>query len=240
MIEAVGLAKSFGTVHAVREVSFRAEDRAVTGLLGPNGAGKSTTLRMLYGMLRPDQGTIRVDGIDVVADPQAGRSMLGVLPDARGLYPRLTAREHIHYFAALRGMPKAIAQQRAEVLLDRLDMRAIADRQVQGFSQGERVKVALARAIVHDPGTVLLDEPTNGLDVMSVRAVRDMVRALRERGCCVVLSSHVMQEIAALCDRVVIVAGGSVVADGTLDELRTQTGFDDLEDAFVSLTERKP
>ena len=236
MIAISGLRKRFGHVEAVRNVTFRATDGTVTGLLGPNGAGKTTTLRMLSGLMPPDAGRIEVDGADVVADPIGAQRKMGLLPDARGLYPRLTPREHIHYFGALHGLEAAAIRERAEALIKRLGLDAIADRRVAGFSQGERTKVALARALVHGPRNVILDEPTNGLDVMSTRSLRGLIRGLREDGCCVVFSSHIMQEVTALCDRIVVIAQGTVVADGTADELRRQTGEDDLEDAFVSLT----
>ena len=235
MIRVNGLQKRFGQVHAVNGVSFDARDGAITGLLGPNGAGKTTTLRMLYGVMKPDNGDIQVDDVDAVASPQAAQGRLGVLPDGFGLYPRLTAREHIYYFGELHGITGAALRARAEELFELLDMKAIADRRTGGFSHGERTKVAIARALVHGPRNVLLDEPTNGLDVMSTRAVRAIVRRLRQSGHCVVFSSHVMQEVSALCDAIVVVAAGRVVARGTPDELRRQTGYDSLEDAFVAL-----
>jgi sodium transport system ATP-binding protein len=235
MIRVAGLAKRFGTVQAVDGVTFEAHDGSITGLLGPNGAGKTTTLRMLYGVMKPNAGAIQVDDVDAVAAPQEAQGRLGVLPDGFGLYPRLTAREHIQYFGALHGISGAQLRTRAEELLKLLDMHAIADRRTGGFSHGERTKVALARALVHSPRTVLLDEPTNGLDVMSTRAVRTIVRRLRDSGHCVLFSSHVMQEVSALCDAIVVIARGQVVARGTPDELRRQTGHDNLEDAFVAL-----
>ena len=236
MIRVEHLRKRFGSVTAVDDVSFVAADAATTGLLGPNGAGKTTTLRMLYSVLQPDAGRIVVDDVDAVADPQAAQTRLGVLPDGFGLYPRLTAREHIHYFGELHGITGTALAQRTRELLDLLDMTAIADRRTQGFSHGERTKVGLARALVHDPQNVLLDEPTNGLDVMSTRALRAIVRRLRDRGRTVLFSSHVMQEVSALCDSIVVIAGGRVVASGTPDELRAQAGETNLEDAFVALT----
>ncbi|MFY1827447.1 ATP-binding cassette domain-containing protein [Myxococcus fulvus] len=234
MIRATNLHKRFGAVTAVEDVSFTAEDGRITGLLGPNGAGKTTTLRMLYTLVRPDKGTAVVDDVDVVARPQDARRGLGVLPDTRGLYPRLTAREHARYFGELHGLSGAALDKRVDELVDLLDMKEIVDRRVEGFSQGERVKVALARALVHGPRNVLLDEPTNGLDVMSTRAVRTLLRRLRDEGRCIVFSSHVMQEVAALCERVVVVAHGRVVADGTPEALRQATGKDSLEEAFVA------
>jgi sodium transport system ATP-binding protein len=235
MIRVEGLRKRFGSVQAVDNVSFEASDGAITGMLGPNGAGKTTTLRMLYGVMKPDAGQIHVDDVDGVAAPQQAQERLGVLPDGFGLYPRLTAREHIRYFGELQGISGDRLRQRTEELLQMLDMKAIADRRTGGFSHGERTKVAIARALVHGPRNVLLDEPTNGLDVMSTRAVRKIVRRLRESGHCVVFSSHVMQEVSALCDAIVVIAHGRVVARGTPDELRKQTGHDNLEDAFVAL-----
>jgi sodium transport system ATP-binding protein len=227
--------KRFGDVHAVNGVSFTARNGCVTGLLGPNGAGKTTTLRMLYALMRPDSGCILVDDVDAVEQPQAAQARLGVLPDGFGLYPRLTAREHIHYYGELHGLSGQALDQRADDLFDLLDMQAIADRRTAGFSHGERTKVAIARALIHDPANVLFDEPTNGLDVMSTRAVREIIRRLRDQGRCVVFSSHVMQEVSALCDSIVVIASGQVVANGTPDALRELSGHANLEDAFVSL-----
>jgi sodium transport system ATP-binding protein len=235
MIQVTNLHKRFGAVTAVEDVSFRAEDGVVTGLLGPNGAGKTTTLRMLYTLIRPDKGSAKVDGLEVAERPLDVRRSIGVLPDARGLYPRLTAREHVRYAGELHGLSGAALDKRIGELVELLDMKDIAHRRTEGFSQGERMKVALARALVHGPRNVLLDEPTNGLDVMSTRAVRTLIRRLREQGHCVVFSSHVMQEVAALCDRIVVVARGRVVAEGTPDELRARTGKDSLEEAFVTV-----
>ena len=235
MIEVQGLHKQFGSVVAVDDVSFTAADGVVTGLLGPNGAGKTTTLRVLSTLIAPDRGRALVDGLDVTLEPLEVRRHLGVLPDARGLYPRLTAREHIRYFGELHGLSGPKLEQRADELMKLLELDGVADRRVEGFSNGERTKVALCRALVHDPKNVLLDEPTNGLDVMSTRGVRTLIRRLREQGRCVVFSSHDMQEVGALCDRIIVVAKGRVVADGTADELRATTGKDNLEEAFVQV-----
>lgn len=240
MIHAWELHKAFGAVRAVAGVSFDAADGEVTGLLGPNGAGKSTTLRMVTGVARPDRGAVTVDGVDVARDPLAARRRMGVLPDALGLYPRLTAEENVAYFGRLHGLRGAALGARLDALSELLDLGPVRHRRVDGFSQGERMKVALARALVHDPQNVLLDEPTNGLDVMSTRAVRALVRRLRDQGRCVVLSSHVMQEVAALCDRVVVVAHGTVVAAGTPEELRVRTGTPTFEEAFVTLVGAPP
>ena len=236
MIQVENLHKRFGEVRAVDGVSFTAHDGQVTALLGPNGAGKTTTLRMLYTLMRPDEGRMLVDGIDAVADPQGARFALGVLPDLSGLYPRLTAREHIEYFGELQGITGADLRRRIDQLLTLLDMTEIADRRVAGFSHGERTKTALARAIVHNPKNVLLDEPTNGLDVMSTRAVREIIRRLKGEGHTVLFSSHVMQEVSALCDTIVVIARGKIVAAGSPDDLRRQTGHENLEDAFVALS----
>jgi sodium transport system ATP-binding protein len=238
MIQVDGLHKRFGPINAVDGVSFTARDGAITALLGPNGAGKTTTLRMLYCVMRPDSGAIRVDDVDAVQAPLEAQARLGVLPDGFGLYPRLTAREHIRYFGELHGISGAALSRRTQELFELLDMSEIADRRVAGFSHGERTKVALARALVHGPRNVLLDEPTNGLDVMSTRAVRAILRRLRESGHCVLFSSHVMQEVSALCDNIIVITGGHVVAHGTADELREQTGRESLEDAFVALAGR--
>lgn len=235
MIHAVNLQKRFGTFLAVDRVSFTAPDGAVTGLLGPNGAGKTTSLRMVYGLMKPDGGSIEIDGADIGSDGLEAQKRLGVLPDVSGLYPRLTAREHIRYFGNLHGLGGADLEARIAKWIEALDLHAVADRRVAGFSHGERTKVALARALVHDPQNVLLDEPTNGLDVMSTRAVRRAIRDLRSEGRCVLFSSHVMQEVSALCDRVVVMGRGRVVAEGTADELLALTGMSTLEDAFVSL-----
>jgi sodium transport system ATP-binding protein len=234
MIEASNLAKRFGSVVALRDVSFSAPDGVITGLLGPNGAGKTTTLRILYTLARPDSGAARVDGLDVTGDPIAVQRRLGVLPDSRGLYGRLSSRENIRYFGRLQGMRGSELEARIDELVKLLDMQEIADRQVEGFSQGQRVKVAIARAIVHRPQNIILDEPTNGLDVLATRAMRTIIRRLRDEGRCVVFSSHIMQEVAALCERVVVVARGESVAAGTPDELRRATGHASLEDAFVA------
>ena len=228
-----GKGKKAAPVIAVDDVSFTAHDGQITGLLGPNGAGKTTTMRMLYTLMQPETGRVLVDGIDVGHDANAVRRSLGVLPDARGVYKRLTARENIAYFARLHGMSAQQTAARIEALSAALDMDEILDRQTEGFSQGQRTKTAIARALVHDPRNVILDEPTNGLDVMTTRAMREFLRQLRAEGRCVIFSSHIMQEVAALCDRIVIIAKGQVVASGTADELRERFGETNLEDAFV-------
>jgi sodium transport system ATP-binding protein len=235
MIRVEGLKKRFGEITAVDDVSFIANDGEITGFLGPNGAGKTTTLRMLTTLIRPDAGRAFIDDIDAIERPMDALRRLGVLPDARGISPRLTAREQIEYYGSLHGLAGATLDARVSSMIDLLELTEIADRRAQGFSQGERMKVAIARALVHDPRNVLLDEPTNGLDVMATRALRALLKRLRGEGRCVLLSSHVMQEIAALCDRVIVIAHGHVVASGTPDELRATTGQTSLEDAFVAL-----
>ena len=225
-------------VHAVRDVNLHAPAGCITGLLGPNGAGKTTTLRMLAGLITPDAGSIEVDGIDVRSDPHAALERMGVLSDARGLYPRLSARENIAYYGMLRGMSRDAAHARADTLARTLEMRPLLDRRTEGFSQGERLKTALARALVHDPANVVLDEPTNGLDVMATRALRDILRWLRSAdggAKTIVFSTHIMQEVENLCDNVVVVALGRSVAEGTVPELLERTGETDFEDAFVRL-----
>jgi sodium transport system ATP-binding protein len=235
MIEVESLRKRFGEVVAIDALSFTANDGRITGLLGPNGAGKTTTLRILAGLVRPDAGRAMIDGVDVGVDPRGAQARLGVLPDARGLYPRLSARENIRYYGELHGMEPAALDAAVEAVIARLDMDGIVDRRTEGFSQGERAKVAIARSIVHGPRNLILDEPTNGLDVMSTRAMRELIRQLRDEGMCVVFSSHIMQEVSALCDEIVVVARGRVVARGSVDDIREQAGEDDLEDAFVAL-----
>ncbi len=250
MIAANGLTKKFiarerTSVFALRAttreivaasgVSFTARDGEITGLLGPNGAGKTTTLRMLSTLLSPDTGSATIDGADLANEKVTIRKKLGVLGDAKGIYWRLTARENMIYFARLQGMSETDARSRADQLIRELGLTELADRPTQGFSQGERMKVAIGRALIHDPQTVLLDEPTNGLDIMSTRSMRDLIRGLKAKGKCVLFSSHIMQEVAALCDRVVIIAKGRVMFDGTPNEVLTSSGAATLEDGFVRL-----
>jgi sodium transport system ATP-binding protein len=235
VIQVQNLRKCFGPVVAVDNVSFAAADGTVTGLLGPNGAGKTTSLRMIYGLIKPDAGSIQVDNHNALTHTLDAQACLGVLPDQSGLYPRLTPREHIRYFGQLQGVPANELESRMETWIDQLDLKSVADRRVGGFSHGERTKVAMARALVHNPQNIVLDEPTNGLDVSSTRAVRDVIRRLKADNRCVLFSSHVMQEVSALCDRIVVIAQGRVVAVGTSDELLALTGKTNLEDAFVSL-----
>ena len=226
--------KSFGKVKAVRGVSFDAPDGKITGLLGPNGAGKSTTLRILYTVLKPDQGSATIDGIDVGSDGLKAREKIGALPHGAGLYPHLTARENIAYYATLCGIDKADVEGRVAGIVELLEIGDFADRRTKGFSHGQRTKVALARALVHDPQNIILDEPSNGLDVMATRSLRRLILKLKEDGRCILFSSHVMQEVAALCDDIVIIANGKVAIDDSAAGIRNRTGCDDLEDAFVA------
>lgn len=233
MIEVEALCKRFGTVTALDGVSFTAANARITGLLGPNGAGKSTTLRTLYTVVKPDSGSARVDGHDVCTAPLAVRRCLGVLPHGAGLYPRLNARENIAYFGKLAGLRGQELERRIDTLVDMLEMAEFQYRRAKGYSQGQRIKTALARALVHGPKNIVLDEPTNGLDVMATRALRELIRRLRQEGHCVLFSSHVMQEVGALCDDIVIIARGRVVASGSPDSLRAQFQEQDLEEVFV-------
>lgn len=235
MIKVSNLHKSFGKVKAVRGISFEVRDGEITGLLGPNGAGKTTTLRMLYSLLPPDEGEIRIDGLDPTRDAMAIKRTLGVVPDSRGLYTRMSARENIAYYGELHGMSRKDINMRIEELVKTLDMSDFIERRTEGFSQGQRVKVAIARAMVHKPQTVMMDEPSNGLDVMSTRALRRYILDLKNDGHSIILSTHIMQEVAALCDRIVIIANGQIAADGTAQELLEQSGCNSLEDAFVHL-----
>ena len=238
MIRVSGLCKSFGRVKAVDGVSFDALDGRITGLLGPNGAGKSTTLRILYTVLKPDAGTAHVDGADVVRESLEARRRIGTLPHSSGVYPHLTARENIAYYGRLYGIAPEQLDEKVDRVVRQLEIREFADRRTKGFSQGQRTKVALARALVHEPRNVILDEPTNGLDVMATRSLRELIRELKAAGKCVLFSSHVMQEVAALCDEIVIIAAGKVALHDSPDGIRNATGCADLEEAFVQAISR--
>ena len=233
MIEVLDLKKCFGSVKAIDGVSFSAKDGKITGLLGPNGAGKSTTLRILYTAFKPDSGKALIDNHDVTVDKLAVRTSIGVLTHGAGIYERLTARENVRYFGELHGMSGKELTMRVDELSELLDMNDFIGRRAKGFSQGQKTKVALARALVHKPKNVLLDEPTNGLDIMATRGLREVIQRLKDAGHCVLFSSHVMQEVAALCDEIVIIANGTVAASGSPDSLRQETNETNLEDAFV-------
>jgi sodium transport system ATP-binding protein len=222
---------------AVNSVSFTAQDGCITGLLGPNGAGKSTTLRMLATLVKPEKGQAEIDGHDVSSEVLRVRQHLGFMPHNAGIYPRLTARENIHYYARLCGMSRQQSKERVTELIQQLDMVKFADRRATGFSQGQKTKVALARALVHRPQTLMLDEPTNGLDVMAKRGLREIIRQLAADGHCILFSSHIMQEVAALCDHIAIISDGTVAMEDSLDGILKRTGQSDLEDAFVESTQ---
>jgi sodium transport system ATP-binding protein len=237
VIQVRQVTKRFDAVAAVSNLSFDADNHSITGLLGANGAGKTTTLRMIAGVLSPDDGAIQVGGESPQTNAVAVQARLGALLDHTGLYSRLTARENIEYFAELRGLPRATRGERIGATLAELGLTAIADRSVAGFSQGERMKVALGRALVHRPAHLLLDEPTNGLDVSTQRMLRELLRGLRDSGACIVFSSHVLSDVEDLCDRVVVIAKGSVAGEGTIEELCRATATTTLEGAFLKLTE---
>ena len=242
MIVADNLSKAFhtksrktkNTVQAVQSVSFVAENAKITGLLGQNGAGKSTTLRMLATLLPADSGSASIDGHDVHADPLGAKKQLGFMPHNAGIYPRLTARENVLYFARLCGLSKSDSLKRVDELIEQLDMAGFIDRRTAGFSQGQKTKVALARALAHRPSTIMLDEPTNGLDVMATRGLREILRNLASDGHCILFSSHIMQEVAALCDHIAIIADGKIAMADNFDAILQTTGKDNLEDAFVT------
>ncbi len=235
MIEVHDVRKAFGAVQALGGVSFTARDGQITALLGPNGAGKTTLLRTLVGLLKRDHGSILVGGVDPEQDPMAVRRNIGFLTDQFGLYERLTTREYLHYFGELNDMQAPALRTRIGEVAELLGMEDILDRRAKGFSQGQRIKVALARTLLHRPRHLLLDEPSRGLDVMSTRALRTALNALREDGSCVIMATHVMQEVTHLCDDVIVIAKGHTVAQGSPEELCRRTGITNLEDAFVSL-----
>ncbi len=235
MIKVTHLSKRIGDVQALNELSFEAKNGQITGLLGPNGAGKTTCLRTIFGLLKPDAGKAEIEGIDVALDPIAAKQQLGLFPDPFGLYERLTPREYLSYFAKLSGLSPSEAKEATNKVIAQLRLEDISDRRCKGFSQGQRMKTALAQAIVHNPSNIILDEPTRGLDVMSTRLLRDILIDLKNQGHCVLFSSHVMQEVAALCDQVIVMAQGKVVAVGSPSELCAQTGKSSLEDAFIQL-----
>ena len=235
MISVRNLVKSYGDVRAVRDISFDARDGRITALLGPNGAGKSTTLRILSTVAEPDSGRAEIAGVDITEQPMEVRRHIGVLPHNSGLYARLTAVENTRYYGQLQNISAQDLEPRIEALVEQLDMPDFCNRRTAGFSQGQKIKVALARALVHDPHYVILDEPTNGLDVMATRALREMVYNLKQAGKCVLFSSHIMQEVDALCDDVVVIGSGQIRFDGTISALREHAGTDNLEDAFVQM-----
>jgi sodium transport system ATP-binding protein len=237
MIKVENLRKQFGAVKAVDGVTFTANSGAITGLLGPNGAGKTTTIRMIGTLIDIDSGSALIDSVNVAIDPDGARRACGLLTDSRGVYTRMTARENIRYYAELRGVELARSEKTLARFIEWLDMKDILDRRTEGFSQGERMKVAIVRALIHEPTNVILDEPTNGLDVMSTRALRELIKRLKSEGQTVMFSSHVMQEVAALCDEIIIISHGRVTAQGTTSQLIELSGKQNLEDAFIALSD---
>lgn len=241
MIDAQSLHKRFpapggrrgSEVLAVENVSFKAEDGEITGLLGPNGAGKSTTLRMLATLMHPDNGTAVIDRFDIVEAPLKARQCIGFMPHNSGVYPRLTARENIRYYARLCGVAPHGMEKRIDALVAMLDMETFIDRRTAGFSQGQKTKVALARALVHEPQTLMLDEPTNGLDVMATRGLRKILRRIADEGHCVLFSTHIMPEVAGLCDHIAIISRGNIAYSDSLSGILEATGRQDLEEAFI-------
>lgn len=234
-----GMTKSIlpKTITALDDVSFTLNDGEITGLLGLNGAGKSTLMRLIYGLLQPSAGDVWINEHQVSKNPNAARQLLGVLPDDTGLYKRLTARENIRYFGELQGLSGDVLENSINQLIEWLGMGAIAERRADGFSLGERMKTALARAIVHQPQHVLLDEPTNGLDVITTRAVRRLLHELKQQGRCVIFSSHLMHEVSGLCDRIIVISHGKILADGNLESILDAGKSTNLEDAFVNLVQ---
>ncbi|MFT5520857.1 MAG: sodium transport system ATP-binding protein [Enterobacterales bacterium] len=235
MIEVLNLHKKFGKVVAVDDVSLTAKDGCITGLLGPNGAGKTTTLRTLYGLQKPDQGSALIDGVNVTEDLVTAAKNMGIFPDSIGLYDRLTTKEHLEFYGQMHGFSGKELEEAINRTQKYFDIEELLDRKTKGFSHGQQMKVALSRALLHSPKNLILDEPTNGLDVMSIRMLRELLRRLRDEGKCILFSSHVMQEVTALCDHIYIMAEGKVIAEGTPEELCQLAGKDTLEDAFVSL-----
>lgn len=235
MIEVQNLKKHYGEIKSVDGVSFTCHDGHITGLLGPNGAGKTTTLRMIAGLVKPMSGTALIDGVDVVKQSAKARSLLGVQSDMTGVYPRLTPREQFRYYGRFYGLRGAALEARVQAVIDTMDMADIADRRAEGFSRGQRQKIVVGRALVHDPRNLIMDEPTNGLDVMAVRETRDTIRRFRDEGRCVMFSTHYMDEAERLCDTIAIIHKGVIIAVGSPSELIAQTGTSHLEDAFVKL-----
>lgn len=242
MIEIRNLKKYYGddnNIKAVDDISFTCPDGEITGLLGPNGAGKTTTLRMISGLIKPMSGTVIVDGHDVNVDPRAVRQALGVQADMNGVYPRLTPREQFRYYGRFYGLKGKALESRVQAVLDELNMAEIAERRAEGFSRGQRQKIVLGRALIHNPPNIIMDEPSNGLDVMAVRDTRDSIRAMRDQGRCVLFSTHYLDEAERLCDNIAIIVAGKIVASGTPAALMQRTGKDNLEDAFIALAGRE-
>ncbi len=238
MIEARQLTKTFrdkkrGEIHAADNVSFRVEPGQIYGLLGANGAGKTTTLRLLATLLQPTAGGATVAGFDIVREAQHVRAKVGFLAASTALYGRLTARETMTYFGRLNGLGDSEIKTRTQRLADELDMHEFLDRRCDKFSTGMKQKTSIARTLIHDPPVMIFDEPTLGLDVMAARTIVKFVRDCRTRGKTVIYSTHVMSEVEKLCDVIGIIHGGRLLAEGTLDALRTRYAEHDMEEIFV-------
>ncbi len=240
MIQVSALTKTFkdkkrGLVRAVDGVSFTCAPGEVYGLLGPNGAGKTTTLRLLSTALRPEAGTAVINGVDVSENPQKVRSQIGFLSGNTGLYGRLTPMEMVSYFGRLYGMNTSLIKERMDRIFSMLDMHSFAGRRCEKLSTGMKQKVSIARSVIHDPPAMIFDEPTTGLDVISSRTIVEFIRQCRKEGKTVIFSTHIMSEARRLCDKVGIIHKGKMYADGTIDEILTQAGCDNLEDAFIKI-----
>ena len=231
------LEKTLGKNKVLRGISLEAESGEIFGLLGPNGAGKTTTLRIVCTLLAPDTGSVEVLGFDTRSAPEDVRRRVGVVTADIGVYPRLSARENITYFAELSGVADGEISQRVASVLERLDMVSFADQRAESLSSGQKQKVAIARAIVHDPAVLMFDEPTSNLDVLASREIRNFMVESRERGKCVIFSTHVLHDAERLCDRITILHEGTVVATGPTAEVRG--AHRDLEDAFLELVEAR-
>ena len=236
MIIVKNLRKRFKDFEAVKGISFEAKEGEVLGLLGENGAGKTTTLRILATMLKPTDGDAQINGYDLLKEPEKVRAEIGILFGGEvGIYDRLTARENIRYFAELNNMKKSDIEKRIDELSNMLDMNEYIDKRVAKFSRGMKQKVSIARAIVHDPKVMLFDEPTSGLDVTATRVVHDFIETCKAEGKVIIFSSHTMSEVEKLCDRVVIINKGEIVANGTIPELEKHFNNDNLEEVFMRL-----
>lgn len=236
MVKVTNLSKSFKNVNAVSNVNFTVDAGEIVGLLGENGAGKTTTLRMLATMLKPTEGTVEINGYDIINDGDKVRSQIGILFGGEvGLYDRLTARENIRYFAMLNGISKEEADKNISELCKLLDMDEYIDRRVGKFSRGMKQKVAIARSIIHNPKVMLFDEPTMGLDVTASRIVQNFIFKCKEENKAIIFSSHSMQEVEKLCDRVIIINKGKIIENIRIQELKEKYKNNDLEEVFVSL-----
>ncbi len=244
MIEAIGLSKVYddlklGPRVALDRLSFRADPGEVFGLLGPNGAGKTTALRILGTLLKPTSGVARINGFDCETQPELVRHQIGYISASTAMYDRMTAWELVEYFGRLHQLDRELLRERMETLFERLAMNEIRDVLGGKMSTGMKQKVAIARAMVHDPPVLIFDEATNGLDVLVARSLLDTVLGLRDQGKCVIFSSHIMREVERLCCRIVVLHRGRILAEGSLDELHAEYEYDDFEDVFLDLIQRE-